>query len=141
MQSVYGSCLRFRDDLQVLTHASVEGTLTSLCLGLIAPYRRYGNDILDWRALDDAGGELVLEHLLGVSAEGREVVGAKLLRAGVVVRGKSVGVRILAGEIADAPGLGRIKIELEPLMTGTEVVDLEAPFAGVVLVAELPDGC
>ena len=56
MQSIDGCRFRFGNDLQVLPHTGIEGALTGLCLGLIAPYSGDGDDVFDGSALDDAGG-------------------------------------------------------------------------------------
>ena len=76
------------------------------------------------------------KNLFGVEAQGGEIVCAELFGGGGVVWGKGVGVRILAREVGDGAGLGGVQVELEPLVTLAEVVDLEAPAALGSLVAE-----
>ena len=44
----------------------------------------------------------------------------------------------LPAEIGDAARLGWVEVELEPLMAGAEVVDLEAPMAFVAFISEFP---
>lgn len=70
-------------------------------------------------------------------AESSEVVRAELLCILSIGGWKSVLVRILPAEIGDAAGLGWVQIELEPLMSGTEIIDLEAPVALIAFVSKL----
>lgn len=78
----------------------------------------------------------MLENLLGMAAKGGEVVGAEFLGGSSVAWGKSMLVGELSAEVGDTARLGWVEVELEPLMTGAEVVDLEAPVALVAFVAE-----
>lgn len=78
----------------------------------------------------------MLEDCLGVSTKSGKVVSAELLCGGSVAWGKGMLVRELPAEVGYTARLGWVEVKLEPLMAGTEVVDLKAPVALITFVAE-----
>lgn len=63
-----------------------------------------------------------------------QVICNKLLGRHVVARGRAHRIRELCRESRVATTLGRIKVQLEPLMTLSQLSDLEAPFIVVSVV-------
>ena len=79
----------------------------------------------------------MLEDLFGVCAERSEVISAEFLCGGSVARWECMLVGKLSAEIGHATRLGWIEVQLEPLVTGAEVVNLEAPMTLTTFVSEL----
>ena len=103
----------------------------------VGPYRGDGDDILDGRALDDAGGQFEFEDCFRVLPESAEIGGAELLTRDAVAGREGVLVGELTTQIRDSAALGGIQVEFEPLMAETVVVDLEAPLDLAIFVAKL----
>ena len=137
MKGIDCRSLGLRYNLKCLAHSCVLGTCSCLCLRGVRPHGRDGDDVFDGRGAQNTLGELMLEDLLGVSAEGGEVVGTESLCRDSVAWGEGMLVRELSAQIGNAAGLGRVEVELEPLMAGAEVVNLETPVAFIAFVAEL----
>ena len=117
MESVDGGSFGLGYNLQGLAHACVLGTCSRLRLRRVRPYSGHGDYIFDGGRAQDTLRELMLENLFGVGAERSEVISAEFLSRGSVAGWECMLVGELSAEIRHAARLGRIQVQLEPLMT------------------------